>query len=111
MRASAIASPPMPQHRSAVRRTPNSARRAARYAATEVRVDCSTPFGVKYMRCASSEPNLATARCRSVAWVRAAETSAGGWSRRSRVAVASSFAGGVVVAESGEQRLPLVVER
>lgn len=64
-RARAIASPPIPQHRSATLRTPSSANRPARWTATEVRVACSTPFGVKNMRYASFAPNFATARCRS----------------------------------------------
>lgn len=60
---------------------------------TEVRVACSTPFGVKNMRYASRAPNFATARCRSRAWPSAADTRAAGCERRSRVAVASSRAG------------------
>ena len=67
-RARAIASPPMPQHRSASRRTPSASKRCARHSATCVRVACSTPSGVKYIRCASAAPNFATARCRSRAW-------------------------------------------
>ncbi len=92
-RASAIASPPMPQHRSATLRTPSPANRVARWAATEVRVACSTPSGVKNIRYASSAPNFATARCRNRACPSAADTSSAGYVRRSRVAVASSSAG------------------
>ena len=47
------------------------------------RVACSSPSGVKYIRAARS-PNLATARRRSAAWVRAAATCAGSAPRRTR---------------------------
>jgi hypothetical protein len=80
----------MPQHRSATERTPSSWKRRARYAATLARVDCSTPFGVKYIRPASAAPNFTTARCRNRACPSAADTSPTGYSRRSRVATASS---------------------
>jgi hypothetical protein len=56
---------------------PSAASRAARWAATVARVDCSTPFGVKYISRASA-PNFAAARCRSRAWPSAAETSGAG---------------------------------
>ncbi len=102
-RARARASPPMPPHRSARRRTPSAWKRAARWAATEARVDCSTPFGVKYIRAASS-PNFRAARWRRRAWVSAAETRGAGWVRRSLVAAASSSVG-VVVAQPREQLL------
>ncbi|CAM5282489.1 hypothetical protein SLAVM298S_07846 [Streptomyces lavendulae subsp. lavendulae] len=91
--ASARASPPIPQHRSATLRTPSAASRPARYEATEARVAISPPPGVKYIRNASSAPNFATARCRRRACPSAADTSGAGCSRRSRVATASSWPG------------------
>ena len=56
----------MPQPRSTTVEAPNAVRRAARCEATESRVACSRPSGVKYIDAASS-PNFGTARSRSSA--------------------------------------------
>ncbi|MFC3984293.1 hypothetical protein [Streptosporangium jomthongense] len=60
----------MPQQTSATRE-PGGTRRA-RWSATSRRVDCSRPFGVKYITPASA-PNFSTARRLSPVWVSAAE--------------------------------------
>ena len=67
----------MPQPRSTTVEAPNAESRAARCDATESRVACSSPSGVKYIDAASS-PNFATARSRRSAWVRATASRSGG---------------------------------
>ena len=76
--ASAMASPPRPQPRSATCCTPASAKRCACRAATVSRVACSRPAWVKII-CRANSPNLASALVRSRDWVRTAETSSGEW--------------------------------
>ena len=86
----------MPQPTSSTEEGAARAIRAARCSATRIRVACSSPSGVKYIRAARS-PNLASARCRSWTWVSAAATCSGvapepAWaapSRRSTVALRS----------------------
>ncbi|CAM5417298.1 hypothetical protein SALBM135S_02419 [Streptomyces alboniger] len=73
-------------------------------------MDCSKPSGVKNIRAASPAANFAAARCRSLAWASAAETRGAGWSRRSRVAAASSRAGSTS-RTSSSRALPSSVRR
>ena len=76
-RAKATRSPPMPQPRSTTVEAPNAVSRAARWEATESRVACSSPSGVKYIDAARS-PNFGTARARRSAWVSATASRSGG---------------------------------
>ena len=62
----------MPQVRS-ITLGPATATRAARWVATAVRVACSSPSRVKYIRAASS-PSFAAACARSSTWPSAAVT-------------------------------------
>ena len=66
----------MPQPRSTTVEVPNALSRAARWVATESRVACSSPSGVKYIDAARS-PNFSTARVRRSAWVSATASSVG----------------------------------
>ena len=71
-----MASAPIPQPRSATRRTPAWTYRLAWTAETLSRVACSRPSWVKSM-CWANSPNLAAAAVRSRDWVMAAEISSG----------------------------------
>ncbi len=73
----------MPQPRSTTVEAPNAVSRAARWEATESRVACSSPSGVKYIDAARS-PNFSTARVRRSAWVSATASSSDGVPEQAR---------------------------
>ena len=66
----------MPHPRSTTDDASNARTRAARCVATDSRVACSSPSGVKYIRAARS-PNLVTAARRSAAWESATASRSG----------------------------------
>ena len=101
--AKARASAPSPHPTSTTSCTPAWQNRPARQAATDARVACSNPSGVKNIRPAAS-PNFATARRRNDACVNAAAARSGGHSRRTASAAASSSGSAKVSARASASR-------